>query len=521
VAFREVAVSEVREVLRLTILGRGLREVARLSGLDRKTVRRYLGAARAAGFEPAAGEAGLSDALIGAVCQAVRPARPSGHGQAWAALAGRRSRIEAWLKADLRLTKIQTLLARDGVVVPYRTLHRFCVAELGFGRRAPTVRVADGEPGQELQVDFGRMGLLADPTSGRRRVVHGLVFTAVYSRHTFVWLTFRQTLEAVIEGFEAAWAFYGGVFAVVIPDNCSAIVSRADPLDPRLTESFREYAQSRGFVVDPARVRHPKDKPRVERMVPYVRESFFRGERFVGLDVAQEAAVDWCLTTAGLRIHGTTGRRPAEAFAADERALLLPAPDAPYAIPLYGTAKVHRDHHIAFGRALYSVPGGLIGQEVAVRADAGLVKIFWRGALVKVHPRMGRGRRSTDPDDLPAERSIYALRDLDRLVAVARSHGPSVGIFAERLLDSPLPWTRMRQVYRLLGLVRRYGAERVDIACARALEPDVIDVGLVGRMLERATEGTPPEQRPTPLHLPLRFARSDDEFSRHSTEALS
>ena len=128
--------SEVREVLRLTILGRGLREVARLSGLDRKTVRRYLAAARAAGFDPAAGEAGLTDAPIGAVFEVVRPARPGGHGQAWAGLAGRRTQIEAMLEEGLRLTKVETLLARDGLVVPYRTLHRFCTAELGFGRRA-------------------------------------------------------------------------------------------------------------------------------------------------------------------------------------------------------------------------------------------------------------------------------------------------------------------------------------------------------------------------------------------------
>jgi len=520
VAFREVAVSEVREVLRLTALGRGLREVARLCGLDRKTVRRYLAAAREAGFDPAAGEAALGDALIGAVCEAVRPARPTGHGHAWAALGRRRDQLKAWLEQGLRLTKIETLLARQGLVVPYRTLHRFCATELGFGRRAPTVRVADGEPGQELQVDFGRMGLLVDPASGRRRVVHALVFTACYSRHTYVWLTFRQTLDAVIAGFEAAWAFYGGVFGVVIPDNCAAIVSGADPLDPRLTEGFREYAQSRGFVVDPARVRHPKDKPRVERMIAYVRDSFFRGEAFRDLDDAQVGADEWCRSIAGLRIHGTTGLRPAEVFAADEQPLLLPAPEMPYEVPAYGRAKVHRDHHIAFGRALYSVPGGLIGQEVSVRAEAGLVKIFHRGALVKVHPTMARGRRSTDPDDLPAERSAYALRDLDRLVAMAHGHGPSVGIFAARLVEGPLPWTRMRQVYRLLGLVRRYGAERTDTACARALEPDVIDVGLIGRMLERATETAPPDRRPVALTLPLRFARSDTEFGRRAKETI-
>jgi len=343
--------------------------------------------------------------------------------------------------------------------------------------------------------------------------------TAVYSRHTFVWLTFRQTLEAVIAGFEAAWAFYGGVFRVVIPDNCAAIVAAADPLNPRLTIGFREYAQSRGFVVDPARVRHPKDKPRVERTVPYVRASFFRGEHFVGLAEAQAAALVWCRTTAGLRRHGTTGRRPLDCFEAEELAVLLPAPETPYALPLYGRAKVHPDRHIEFGRALYSVPGELVGQVVGVRADGALVKVFHRGVLVKVHARVAAGRRATDPADLPPERSVYALRDVGRLVATARGHGPAIGTYAERLLDSPLPWTRMRQVYRLLGLVRRYGAGRTDAACARALEPDVIDVGLVGRMLERATEGAPATGRPVALRLPLRFARAATEFGRRREEA--
>jgi transposase len=515
-AFREVAVSEVREVLRLTVLGRGLRETARLAGIDRKTVRRYLAAAAQAGFDPAAGVAAIDDALVGAVCAAIRPGRPDGHGDVWATLERRRERIADWLKQDLTLAKIGILLAREGNPVPYRTLHRYAVAELGFGRGAPTVRVVDGEPGQELQVDFGRMGLLPDPTVGRRRVVHALVFTAVFSRHTFAWLTFRQTLEAVIAGFEAAWAFFGGVFAVVIPDNLAAIVSRADPTDPRISEAFREYAQARGFVVDPARVRHPRDKPRVERTVPYVRGSFFRGETFTDLADAQAAAERWCTTTAGLRIHGTTRRRPAEVFAAQEAPLLLPAPEAPYAVPEYGDAKVHRDHHIAFGRALYSIPGDLIGQKVEVRADAGLVKVFWRGGLVKVHPRQRAGEWSTDPADLPPERTAYAMRDLDRLVTDARAIGPSVGLYAERLLEGPLPWTRMRRVYRLLGYARRFGAARTDTACARALEPDVIDVSLIGRMLERATEG---EGRPAPqgrsrqLGLPLRFARDASAFA--------
>ena len=105
-----------------------------------------------------------------------------------------------------------------------------------------------------------------------------------------MWLTFRQDLAAVIAGFEAAWAFFGGVFEVVIPDNMAAIVDRAHPLEPRLNRAFAEYAQDRGFVVDPARVRRPADKPRVERMVQFVRGSFFAGESFPGgLPGAQRA----------------------------------------------------------------------------------------------------------------------------------------------------------------------------------------------------------------------------------------
>jgi transposase len=137
----------------------------------------------------------------------------------------------------LTLTRVHTLLGRRGVVVSYRTLHRYAVTELALGRRRTTVRVADCEPGAEVQVDFGRLGMLTEG-DGRRRVVHGLIFTAVYSRHLFVYPTYRQTLNDVIAGFEAAWRFFGGVFAVVIVDNMKAIVTAADATEPRLNDSF-------------------------------------------------------------------------------------------------------------------------------------------------------------------------------------------------------------------------------------------------------------------------------------------
>jgi transposase len=347
-AYREVFVTEMREVLRAWLAGKGLRRVAEQAGVDRKTARRYVEAAVAAGLARDGGEDQLTDELLGAVVAAVRPARPSGHGGAWEMLEGQREQVSEWVGKDLTVVKIGELLARQGVVVPHRTLHRFCAERAGYrGRGArETVRVADGTPGQECQIDFAKMGLLYDPSAGRRRSVHALIFTAVFSRHMFVWLTFTQTLEAVVAGCEAAWRFFGGVFAVLIPDNASAIVAKADATNPQFTVGWLEYAQARGFVTDAARVRSPQDKPRVERTVQYVRGNFFAGETFVDLADAQARAEAWCATTAGLRMHGTIHARPAEVFAEHEAGVLLAAGQEPYEVPIYATVKVHRDYHV-------------------------------------------------------------------------------------------------------------------------------------------------------------------------------
>jgi hypothetical protein len=516
VVFREVGVHEVREVLRLWLRGEGFRSVARLARVDRKTVRRYVAVAQACGLDRAGGEGQLGDELLSAVAERVRPHRADGHGASWALLAAHHARFKELLDAGVTVVKAGELLAREGVVVPERTLHRYALEVLGHGRgRKPTVRVADCEPGAECQVDFGKMGLLYDPEADRRRVVHALIFTAVYSRHMFVWLSFRQDLPAVIAGCEAAWAFFGGVFQVLVPDNMAAIVERANALEPRLSRAFAEYAQDRGFAVDPARVRRPADKPRVERAVQFVRGSFFAGESFAGgLPGAQRTAEAWCTGRAGQRIHRTTRCRPAELFAAEEAPRLAPAPVFGYDLPVYARPKVHRDHHIEVARALYSVPGNLIGAHVEVRADAKLVRVWHRGQLVKTHPRQPPGRRVTDPADLPAHTAAYALRDVGYLQRLADEAGPAIGAYAAALLDHPLPWTKMRQVYALLGLVRKWGPARVGTACERALEAEAISVPLIGRMLARGTEGQHlPHTEPLPGMPPPRFARDAAHFA--------
>jgi transposase len=213
-AFREVRVYEVREVLRPWLSGEGFRAIERLVGMDRKTVRRYVGVAEGLGLGRGGGEEQLTDVFMAMVVEVVRPHRTDGHGSAWGLLMVSHDLIATWVEADLTAVTIHDRLGRCGLSVPLRTVQRYVHQVCGRSRgQGPTVRVADGEPGDECQIDFGRMGLVCDTVSGRRRVAWALIFTACYSRHCFVWLTFRQTTQAVIAGCEAAWALLRGCSA--------------------------------------------------------------------------------------------------------------------------------------------------------------------------------------------------------------------------------------------------------------------------------------------------------------------
>ncbi len=518
-AFREVTVVQIREALRRWLRGEGERTIARAVGVDRKTARRYIAAAVRLGVDRTGGEGQLTDELVGRLVEAVRPHRTDGHSGAWRSLLAEEEQIKKWVTDGLTVVKIGILLERKGVVVPHRTLARFSVERCGAGRRTTTVRVDDPSPGIELQVDFGRLGLV--PDGGRRRVCHGLIFTACFSRHQFVWPTFLQSTEEVIRGFEAAWGFLGGVFPVVIPDNMRSVVIVAENTAPRFNDVFLEYAQARGFLIDPARVRTPTDKPRVERVVNYVQKNFFAGESFVDLADCRARAETWCATTAGLRIHGTTQCRPAESFAVEEGPLLLPAPGTPFDTPVWSDPKLHRDCHVQVAKALYSASYTLVGQTLRARRDSTSVKLYLRGGLVKVHPRVGPGQRSTDPADFPPGKGIYATRDVESLTRLAAAHGPSVAAYARAILDTPLPWTKMRRVYRLVGLGDKWGSARLDRACRRALDAEAVDVNIIARMLERAREDKEPDAVPSApgggVVVQGRFQRDASEFS--STKA--
>jgi hypothetical protein len=333
----------------------------------------------------------------------------------------------------------------------------------------------------------------------------------VRSRHRFVYPAFEETTARAIEACEAAWAFFGGVFRVLIPDNTKAIIVDADPLAPRITPAFLEYAQARRFHIDPARVRSPRDKGRVERAVPGVRDDCFAGEVLLTIDDARAWGRDWCLNDYGLRRHSRTQRRPLEHFQVEEQARLLPASTTPYDIPLWSEPKVGRDQLAAVAKALYSIPYPYVGHWITARADTHIVRFYARGLLIKTHPRQAPGGQSIDASDYPVERSVYAMRNVDALRRQAESASAVIGRYAAALLDSPLPWTRMRRVYALLGLVRRYGAARVTDVCTSALAADMLDMHRLRRMLEHGVTAAPP---PPPARVipPGRYLRPASQY---------
>jgi transposase len=518
--YREHGMWEVLEVLRRLWRGESQVRIAAATGLSRKTVRHYLRRAVALGWKPGGQEP--DEVLAVRVLEHGRPGpKDPGPGGSEGILLAHREQIRQWLSPSgstrgLKLTKVHRLLERRGIAVPYSSLHRFAVKHCQFGKGRITVRCAPCKPGELSEVDFGRLGYIVDPQTHRRQLLWALVVVLVFSRHMYVHITRRQKLPDVIDGLEAAWEFFGGVSTRAILDNLKAAIVKADRYDPIFQRTFGEYAKHRGFVIDPAAAYHPTGKPFVERQVPYVRDGFFRGEEFIDAEHVQREATRWCLEVAGTRVHGTTRRRPLAVFEEEEKSVLRPLGGERFDTPHWAECRVHPDHHVQFHKALYSVPTKYHRKKVTVRGDRYLVRIFFRGQLIKTHTPQPPGGRSTDYNDYPKELGAYARRDPDYMIGEAKKLGTDIGGFTEKLLSGDFPWAKLRQAQKLIRLAKKYGARRLEEACGRALAFDVINVKRVENILLRALR-EPPAQSPGQITLlPARFLRPEGSFTHPS-----
>jgi hypothetical protein len=244
-------------------------------------------------------------------------------------------------------------------------------------------------------------------------------------------------------------------------------VDKPDLYDPKVNRSYAEMAAHYGCLIDPARALKPRDKARVERPMPYVRDSFWRGREFASLPQMQAEAARWSLEVAGRRAcRPLEGAAPAAVFEAVEKETLRPLPAGPFVLATWATARIGPDIHAQVEKVLYSVPWRHIGKTADVRITGSMVQFFIGGELVKSHPRKLRGKQ-TDFGDYPPEKIAFHMRTPAWCRKQAAAIGPACEyLIGELLAESAL--YRLRSAQGVIGLAGKHDPGRLEAACAKA-----------------------------------------------------
>jgi transposase len=402
-ARRTFDVIDVTEILVHWHAGRSLNEMSQSLGVDRKTIRKYVAPAVTAGIVPGGPVKGEAE-WAGLVREWFPELADTRLRQVtWPAIGEHHDYILAQVKAGVRMSTIhQRLQDEHGLAASVASFRRYVAANVPEEARRAQVTVWSPRPaeaGEQAQIDYGMLGRWLDPATGKLRTVWAFVMVLACSRHMFVRPVLKMDQRAWTECHVEAFAFFGGVPARLVPDNLKTGVDKPDLYDPKVNRSYAELAAHYGCLVDPARALKPRDKARVERPMPYVRDSFWRGREFTSLDRMQAEAVRWSAEVAGRRpCRPLEGAAPAAVFAAVEKDALRPLPAGPFVLATWATAKIGPDIHAQVDKVLYSVPWRHIGKTADVRITATMVQFFIGGELVKSHPRKIRGK-ATDFGD--------------------------------------------------------------------------------------------------------------------------
>ena len=488
---------DVVEILVHWYAGRSQHEMAESLGVDRKTIRKYLAPAVEAGLTPGgppmseADWRGLAAGWFPGLCD-MRLRQVS-----WPEIEPHRDYIAKQLKDGVTVATIHQRLADErGLQASVASLRRWVRSNLAEQARRGSVTVLGDTPppGQEAQIDYGKLGMWFDPAIGRRRTVWAFVMVLCCSRHMFVRPTLRMDQAEWTAAHVEAFAFFGGVPARLVPDNLKTGVDRPDLYDPKINRAYAELAAHYGTLVDPARACKPKDKPRVERPMPYVRDSFWRGREFVSLTEMRTEALRWSAEVAGRRAcRPLDGAAPAAVFTAIEVAALAPLPVADFVAATWSTAKVGPDIHAKVGATLYSLPWRYLGDTVHARSTASMVQFFLAGELIKTHPRKERGKQ-TDLGDYPPEKIAFHMRTPTWCRRRAAEVGPACeAVIGELLAVNAL--FRLRAAQGVLGLADKHDLSRLEAACAKATAAGDPSYRTVKGILLAGTE-TAPSTRP-------------------------
>jgi transposase len=474
-------------VLSLHRRGWSQRRIATELEINRETVARYLKQAGAApkpanappgsdipeaASKPANAPPGSSDVETAASADFPTPSSAS---HCSSRTRGRLSDCEPWrdiirskCNQGLSAQRIyQDLTSEHGFQGSYYTVRRFVrrlepVHELPFRR-------LECEPGDEAQVDFGTGAPVILP-DGKRRKTHVFRVVLSHSRKAYSEVVYRQTTDDFLRCIESAFRHFGGAPRRLVLDNLKAAVKKADWFDPELNPKVRSFGEHYGFVFWPTRPRTPRHKGKVEKGVDYVQSNALKARRFTSLEEQNVFLLDWELTVADTRIHGTTRRQVGKHFADVERAALVPLPLSPFPSFHEGRRTVHRDGHVEVKGSYYATPPEYLARDVWVRWDSRVVRIFNdRMEQIALHPRKEPGRFSTPPEFIDPKKISGVEKGAAWLLRRVTSRlGPNSTAWAEAMIQAR-GVEGVRVLLGLLSLTSRHPTSAIDQACEIAL----------------------------------------------------
>ena len=504
-----------KEIIYRIRVGESERSIARDMGISRPTIHKYKIKAEVEGYLDKGQELPGNEELAESLGPAPQPPKnPS-------TLENYREMVQKYLDQGLQMTVIyQRMRENCGYEGSYSSVRRF-VHHLRPVEVETFVRV-NSEPGEEMQVDFGSIGQIFDPRSGKMRNGYVFVATLGYSRHQYAEIVFDQKTNTWIRLHQRAFDFFGGVPRRVVLDNLKAAVVKALILDPVIGEAYRKLAQHYHFLISPNRPATPRHKGKVENGVNYVKRNFFAGQEFVDIESANRRLNAWVMETAGVRDHGTTHQAPLKLFREVEQEALQELPVEGFDLRDIRIAKVHSDCHIVIDGSFYSVPYKWVGMEVEVHVHERVIEIYAKHELIRTHLRATRkGQWQTEMEDYPPYKVQYLLKTPQYCLKLAARIGPNTHAVVEHLLgDRPLD--RLRSVQAILALADSVGNTRLEAACARALHFGDPHYRRIKDILNAALDRDPlPNQViVAPKQQSFIFSRTPQEFFGQNKEEL-
>lgn len=410
------------------------------------------------------------------------------------------SEIKSWLSQGATAKRIfQKLVDEHGFEGHYNSIQRY-VKRL----KSSSIKLTsplDFKVGEAAQVDFGKGPDLFDERTKQIEKTWFFVMTLCWSRHQYAVLVTHQDIETWLLCHQRAFESFGGVVSKVIIDNAKCAITKACYYEPEIQRSYEEFAASFGFVVSACPPREPQKKGRVESGVKYIKQNFLSLSAFSSLQKANLSLQTWVREKAGLRIHGSTFKKPLEAFNQTEQKTLQPLPDRPYEITRWYKARLYKDCHIRFEKNRYSAPYHYYGQELWLKISPSLVMIYNNHHLIATHSKLhGKGHVSTTKEHMPPQSQTYHTQDAAWCLDKAEEIGSNCYEVIMALLTHPTN-DLLRAAQGLIRLKRKYGTERLEKACLRALAFNSASYKTVKVILEKNLDDEPLLDNTNSIHL--------------------